>query len=98
MLIRTPLVHSSTTSPTTDRATQGRWPLRCLGRSYGVLSLFLPRGPLGGLSTSSSGTQAACALGEEITFHSLREMTPELRNGTLKRRSPYLFINFMYNT
>jgi hypothetical protein len=79
MLTRTPLVHSSTTPPTTDRATQGRWPLRCLGRSYGVLSFFLPRGPLGGLGTSSSGTQAPCGLGKskEITFHSLREMTLE---------------------
>ena len=51
--------------------------LRCLGRPYGLLSFFSPRGPLGGLSTSSSGTQAACALGKEITFHSLREMTPD---------------------
>ena len=28
-----------------------------------------------------------------ITFHSLREMTPELINRTLKRRSPYFKIH-----
>jgi hypothetical protein len=53
----------------------------------------VPRGPLGGLSTSSSGTQAACALGEEITFHSLREMTPEFINGPLKRRSAKCYLS-----
>jgi hypothetical protein len=39
--------------------------LRCLGRPYGPLSFFTPRGPLERLGTSLSGTQTACALGNQ---------------------------------
>jgi hypothetical protein len=35
---------SSTTVPRTDRATQGRRPLRCLGRPYGPLGFFSSSG------------------------------------------------------
>jgi hypothetical protein len=82
----TPLVHSSTTPPATDRATRDRWSLRCLGRSYGVLSFFPPRGPLERLSTSLSGTQTACALGT-LPFTLCERWRWRNINRTLKRRS-----------
>jgi hypothetical protein len=61
LLIRTPLVRFSWTSSRSERATRTVGPA-LPGSFFGRYLPLASRGPLGGLSTSSSGTHTPCGL------------------------------------
>ena len=67
LLIRTPLVRLTRTYPRSERATRTDGPALPISFFSRYLRLT-SRGPLGGLSTSSSGTQTPCGLGKITSY------------------------------
>ena len=68
LLIRTPLARL-TWIDLGVKELLGPLVLRCLFPPYGPYLRSPPRGPLGGLGTSSSGTQTPCGLAKRQTSY-----------------------------